>query len=792
MQISEAWLREWVDPEVDTRALAEQLTMAGLEVDSVEPAAPPFSGVVVGLVLSVEQHPDADKLRVCKVDVNTDEPLNIVCGASNVASGMRVPVATVGGVLPGDFKIKRAKLRGVESFGMICSAAELGLAESSEGIMPLPEDAPVGGDFRNYVGLDDQIIDVDLTPNRGDCLSVAGIAREAGVINAAEVSAPEIPAVAPVHQDQFAVSLEAPEACPRYCCRIVKNIDPNAESPLWMQERLRRGGIRSLGAVVDVTNYVLLELGQPMHGFDLAKLAEKIRVRMAEPGETLTMLDGEEITLREDTLVIADAERPMAMAGIMGGEDSGVTESTKDVLLESAFFAPTAIIGKSRSYAMQTDSAHRFERGVDPELQVTAIERATSLLMDIAGGEPGPVTEVAAESFSTERNAVSLRRARLAQVLGVTVEDNAVADILTRLGMRLEVTNDGWSVTPPARRFDVSIEEDLIEEIGRVFGYDNIPETPGSSGISLQGKSERTFDLDEVQGLLVARDYHEVITYSFIAPETADALIPGNEPIRLANPLSADMAVMRPTLWAGLLSTAKYNHARQQDRIRIFESGLRFISQDNEIKQEKMLAGLIQGDAQEKQWGLDSRPVDFFDLKSDVEAILSLTGTPEEFQFVGDEHPALHPGQCARISRGELDIGWIGLLHPRLEKELDVGRKSYLFEIRLGSLEDRHVPDFSPISKFPAIRRDIALVMDADVTFSQVKQCAREAAPAILRDIRLFDVYTGQNIESERKSLALSLILQDSSRTLTDQEVASATDAILEALNKKLNIKLRD
>lgn len=792
MRVSEAWLREWVDPKVDTQTLAEQLTMAGLEVDSVEPAAPLFSGVVVGQVRSVEPHPDADKLRVCNVDVGQGDPLSIVCGASNVAAGMRVPVATVGGVLPGDFRIKRAKLRGVESLGMICSASELGLAESSDGIMPLPEDAPVGADIRDYLQLDDACIEVDLTPNRGDCLSVAGLAREVGVINQVGLNLPDVPTVPPAHDEVFPVRLSAPDACPRYVCRVIRGIDAKAPTPLWMQERLRRSGIRSLGAVVDVTNYVMLELGQPMHGFDLGVIEDEIRIRMAAAGEKLLLLNGEELEMRDDTLVIADARGPLAMAGIMGGEESGVTESTRDVLLESAFFAPTAIIGKARSYALHTDSAHRFERGVDPELQVRAMERATTLLLDIAGGNAGPVSEVTAEGFRPRREAVSLRSQRLTRVLGVEVGDEAVAEILERLGMIVSTDARGWRVVPPTSRFDIEREEDLIEEVGRIHGYDNIPATPGSSGIAMQGRPEAAYDLDCAQTLLVSRDYHEVITYSFIAPDQAQALMPGSEPIRLANPLSADMAVMRPTLWAGLIETAKYNRARQQDRIRIFESGLRFISHASEIKQEKMLAGLVQGNIGAEQWGLGGKPADFFDLKADVEALLSLTGVTERFEFHTEEHPALHPGQSARIARGDATVGWMGLLHPRLEKSLDVGQKTLLFELSLAPLDAGHVPAFAPISRFPAIRRDLALVVDADVTFAEVEHCAREAAPAFLQDIRLFDVYTGSNIESERKSLALSLILQDSSRTLTDQDVALVTDAVLEALNKKLNAKLRD
>jgi len=792
MRFSEAWLREWVNPEVTTDQLAHQLTMAGLEVDALEPAAPAFSGVVVGHVIEVRQHPDADKLRVCIVDVDRDEPLQIVCGAANVAQGMRVPVATVGGELPGDFKIKKAKLRGVESFGMICSAAELGLAESSAGIMPLPADAPVGAEIREYLGLDDVCIEVDLTPNRGDCLSVAGLAREVGVINRATMTPPDHDVVAETIPDAFPVQLEAPDACPRYVCRVIRGIDATRETPLWMRERLRRSGIRSLGPVVDVTNYVLLELGQPMHGFDLARIRDGIRVRMGREGERLLLLNGDEIALRDDSLVIADAEKPLALAGIMGGEGTAVTSETRDILLESAFFEPSAIIGKSRSYGLHTDSSHRFERGVDPELQVRAMERAAALLLAITGGEAGPIHEVIAPGFTVVRKTIELRRSRVARVLGVEVPDDLVADSLRRLGMDVDDSESGWMVTPPTSRFDIEREEDLIEEIGRVYGYDNIPAAAGSSGIVVRAPAEAAYDLEVAKQSLVSRGYHEVITYSFVSPELAAAMDPEGDPITLANPISAEMAVMRPSLWAGLIETAKYNRARQQERIRIFESGLRFISDSIEIKQEKVLSGLIQGDVQPVQWGERTRSSDFFDLKGDVEAMLDLAGVREECRFIAAEHPVLHPGQSARIERNGKVLGWLGLVHPRLEKLLDIGVKTLVFELSLAELEGGRIPAFSPISRFPAIRRDLALIVGHGVTFAEVRDCVRASAPEIVRDIRLFDVYTGENIESNRKSFALSLILQDSSRTLTDEDVTGATAAVLSALEEKLDIKLRD
>ena len=536
MKFSEAWLREWVNPDVNTSELSDQLSMAGLEVDSVNPVAPLFEGVLVGEVLSIEAHPDAQKLRVCTVDVTGDENLSIVCGAANVAAGMRVPVACVGAKLPGDFKIKKAKLRGVPSFGMICSASELGLAESSDGIMPLPSDAPIGKDIRDYLKLDDQVIEVDLTPDRGDCLSLTGIAREVGVINQCKVTAPEINPVADVIGDAIEVEVTAADACPRYACRVIRGINPVAETPLWMQERLRRSDIRSISPVVDVTNYVLLELGQPMHGFDLSRLNSCIIVRLAELGEKLVLLDGQEIELKPDTLVIADAKGPVALAGIMGGDASAVIDDTQDILLESAFFAPMAIAGKARGYGLHTDSSHRFERGVDPELQVKAIERATALLIDVVGGKPGPIIEAVSPEYLNQRPTILLRQKRIERILGVKIADDLIVDILTRLEMQIEATEDGWMVTPPSCRFDIAIEVDLIEEIGRIYGYSKIPIGHAPSDMPMHSKPEVAFDLHAAKQVLVNRDYQEAITYSFINPEIQKLMDPLQETVKLANP----------------------------------------------------------------------------------------------------------------------------------------------------------------------------------------------------------------------------------------------------------------
>jgi phenylalanyl-tRNA synthetase beta chain len=795
MRFSEAWLREWVNPPVDTQTLCAQLTMAGLEVDAVEPAAPAFSGVAIGLVLSAEPHPDAGKLRVCRVDAGLGEVLQIVCGAANVAAGMKVPVARVGAVLPGDLKIEQARLRGVESFGMICSASELGLAESSEGILSLPAEAEVGADLRAWLGLDDACVEVDLTPDRGDCLSLAGIAREVGVINRCPVAGPPADPVAPTIDDRFPVRLEAGPACPRYVCRVVRNVSVGAETPLWMRERLRRSGLRSLGPLVDVTNYVLLELGQPLHAFDLASLDGEIRVRLAGPGERLTLLNGDEAALRPDTLVIADSRTPVALAGIMGGAGSAVGEGTRDILLESAFFAPAAISGKARSYGLHTDSSHRFERGVDPGLQVHAIERATRLLLDLAGGEPGPVVEALSPGDLPRRRALLLRRTRIRQVLGLDLADADIEDILRRLGMEVSPAADGWEILPPSSRFDTVLEVDLIAEIGRIHGYDNIPIAHAPTAATTRAPAETAFDLDRARFALVGRGYQEVITYSFVSPDLQAMVAPGRPVLALANPISAELSVMRTSLWPGLLQAARQNLARQQERVRIFESGLRYLPEPGETgvpRQDAVLGGLVVGSVAPEQWGQALRAADFFDLKADVEALLGLTGRADAFTFCPAEHPALHPGQTACIELSGQEVGILGMLHPAVAARLDIGADVYVFELALEGLAAGRLPAFRALSKFPSIRRDIAIVVDALISRAQVEACIGAAEPDLLTEIVLFDVYQGNKIESGRKSLALGLILQASSQTLTDQEVDRSIARILARLESDIGARLRD
>jgi phenylalanyl-tRNA synthetase beta chain len=791
MQISEAWLREYVNPAITTEQLVEQLTMAGLEVDSVTPAAAVFSGVVVGEVLAMEQHPDADRLRVCQVAVGEAEPLQIVCGASNVRVGLRIPAALIGAVLPGDFKIKKSKLRGVESFGMLCSEKELGLAADANGLMELAADAPVGIDIRDYLSLNDNIIEVDLTPNRADCLSVEGIAREVAVLNKMDWSATQVETAAISHSDTLSVSVKATDACPRYLGRLVKGVNPKAETPLWMQERLRRSGVRSLSAVVDVTNYVLIELGQPLHAFDAAKLTGGINVRYAQTDESVALLNGQTIKLDNETLVIADDKQALALAGVMGGSESAVSDDTQDVFLECAFFTPLSIAGKARNYGLHTDSSHRFERGVDPTLQERAIERATQLIIDIAGGSVGAITEVTIASTLPQRAAVLLRKQRLEKTLGIALADEQVVDIFQRLGMSVQTQSDGWSVTAPGCRFDIAIEADLIEEIARIVGYNNLPNSSLLMRSELGKATEAVLDLDRAKDLLVVRGYQEAITYSFVDEEIQQAVAPDDDVVRLKNPISADLSVMRTTLWCGLLKAALHNTNRQQNRVRFFETGLRFINKDGNTQQQKMLSGLALGSAYSEQWGVATRKVDFFDVKADMQALFSLTGA--DMQFVPAKHPALHPGQTAEILTPQGDkIGWLGMLHPTLEKQLGFDTQIFLFELDQDLLLNKHIPKFKPLSKYPSVRRDIALIVKEEIAVSEIINCIKGCAEPTLQDIVIFDIYRGKGVEEGSKSVALSLIIQDFSQTLTDSEIDAIFSGLLETLTTKISAKLRD
>jgi phenylalanyl-tRNA synthetase beta chain len=792
MKFSEQWLRRWVNPALDTQALAHMLTMAGLEVDAVEAVAGEFDHTVVGQVMEITPHPDADKLNVCQVAVGQEAPLQIVCGAPNVAVDMKAPVALVGATLPGSFKIKKAKLRGVESYGMLCSAKELGIAESSEGLMALPADAPVGADVRDYLQLQDHSLELGLTPNRGDCLSIAGVAREAGVLSRCAVTPPEAVVVSPRSERDFPVAVEVPADCPRYVGRVIEGIDSQAKTPLWIQEALRRSGIRSLGPVVDVTNFVLLELGQPMHAFDLATLSEGLRVRHAEAGERITLLDGQSLELDAGTLVIADARGPQALAGIMGGADSAVADTTRDIFLESAFFAPLSVAGKARRYGLHTDSSHRFERGVDPQLQRRAMERATELLLDIVGGQAGPIVEVVNEDQLPEGAEITLRRARLGKLLGATVADDEVVDILQRLGAQVHDRDDGWLVVPPSFRFDMALEVDLIEEVARVHGYDALPTARPLSEAVMLPVPEGRVELPLITQILTDRGYQEVITYSFVEPDLQRLMDPETDSIRLSNPISEDMSVMRTSLWPGLVQVLIHNLNRQQGDVRIFESGLRYIGQDNEIKQESVISGLVSGRVLPEQWGEKPRPADFYDLKGDVEALLSKVAALEGFQYCAASHPALHPGQAARIHHNGEAIGWIGALHPATEKQLGLSQRVYLFEIALNCFENARIARFESVSRFPSVRRDLAIILKEDVTAADLERVVRQHAGPQLKNFQLFDVYQGKGIDSGRKSVAFGLTFQDQSRTLEDGDIELALQPILAALREDLEATLRE
>ncbi|HSB98001.1 MAG TPA: phenylalanine--tRNA ligase subunit beta [Spongiibacteraceae bacterium] len=791
MKFNELWLREWVDPQLGTEALAAQLTMAGLEVDAIAPVAGFFSGVVVGEIVAVAPHPDADKLRVCQV-AGAADTMQVVCGAANARVGLKVPFATLGALLPGDLKIKQAKLRGVESFGMLCAAAELGLAEQSDGLLELPADAPVGADIRSYLQLDDRVIEVGLTPNRADCLSIAGVAREVGVLNNIAVQAVAVDPVAATNDAVFPVEIIAGEDCPRYAGRVISGVDLTRPAPEWLRERLRRCGIRSIDPVVDVTNYVMLELGQPMHAFDLERLQGGIRVRKAKQGETLETLDGQQLTLRADSLVIADHRGPLALAGVMGGRPSAVSAETKHIFLESAFFAPGQIAGKARSYGLHTESSHRFERGVDYALQIKAIERATQLILASVGGEPGPVSDTSSASLPAP-TAIALRRSSIARLLGVEIADERVEQILRGLGLAVTASSDGWSVLPPSWRFDIAIEVDLIEELARVHGYDHLPVRSIRADLPLAAKPERQLNLAALRRVLTARGYQEAITYSFVDPKLQALLAPQQPVVELRNPISADMSVMRTTLWAGLLNTLSYNLNRQQQRVRLFETGLRFLPAAEGLpQQEKMLAMVATGRRYPESWGASSEPVDFYDLKGDLEALFALARVPAEVTYRAGSHPALHPGQSADILRGGQVFGHLGALHPELQRQLGIDQPVYVVEIALANVLEGELPKFSELSRFPEVRRDLALLVDRDLAAETVLATAREAAGSYLRNLTLFDVYQGKGIDPQRKSLALGLTFQHSSRTLTEDEVNTTVEAVVGTLKERLAATLRN
>ncbi len=788
MKISLQWLSEWVAIGSDIPALSHTLTMAGLEIEGQVSAAPEMSGIVVAEVLATAKHSDAEKLSVCRVHDGQQE-IQIVCGASNVRAGIKVPLATVGAKLPGGMQIKQAKLRGVESFGMLCSAKELGLAEESSGLLELPTELPTGQDLVKALHLDDTILEINLTPNRGDCMSVLGVARE---VAAQRHEALQLPAQAraPVGNAQtFPVRIDS-KGCGKFVSRVVTGINRAARSPWWLRERLRRAGVRSVSAVVDITNYVMLELGQPMHAYDLNKLQGGLVIRPAEAGEQVTLLDGKAITLTADVLVIADAGHALALAGVMGGLDSAISDDTTEVLLEVAFFEPDAIAGRGRRYGLVTDASQRFERGVDPNLQERAMERATQLLLECAGGSAGPI-QVSGRTSSWTREPISLRHARVTRVLGHDIPAAEVTRILCGLGMQSRDTESGsWRVVPPGWRFDIGIEEDLIEEVARIYGYDNIPSVPAATPQVLQSTTERQTPIERCALQLVDRGYQEAITYSFTNPAIQSILFPQQAALALANPISAELGVMRLSLWPGLVQALLENQRRQQPRVRLFEIGRKFSADGHQESQ--VIAGLAAGLLMPKQWGSAAASVDFFDVKADVESLLALTGCGQEFSFAAAEHSALHPGQSALISRSGRPVGWVGALHPLASKSLDMLYPAFVFELEVATSFAAQVPEYKEISKLPSVRRDLALLVDEAVKFGAIEAVVRDAAPKLLRELNIFDVYQGAGLQKGKKSIALGLSLQDTSHTLTDVEIDTVITRVVEQLAQRLDARLRD
>lgn len=791
MKISENWLRTWVNPAIDSDTLSDQLTMLGLEVDELAPVAKPFTGVVVGEVLTVEQHPDADRLRVTTVNIGSGEPLQIVCGAPNVRAGMKAPVATIGAILPGDFKIKKGKLRGVESQGMLCGASEIDLEDKIDGLLELPDDAPVGVNIREYLKLDDNVIDISITPNRGDCFSIRGIAREVAVINQLQMNEPEIKSVDATITDEKKVVINT-DGAPRYLGRVIKNVNVKAATPEWLEQALARSGIRTHSILVDVTNYVLMELGQPMHAFDLAKIEGTVHVRQAKPQEKLQLLNDQEVELQDDVMVIADDQKALAIAGIMGGLASSVTDDTTDIFLESAFFAPLAIAGRARRFGLHTDSSQRYERGVDFELPLIAMNRASQLIQELAGGEFGPITVAEKSDLLPKREAIELKQAQVDQLLGYKVAAEFITDALTRLGCEVTVQANGeWSVVPPSHRYDMAIYQDLIEEVARIDGYDNIQISLPSMDVQLAKYQDR-FEIAQLRQTVVTLGYQEAISFSFADAKLEKQLNPQVSPLMLANPISSDLAAMRSTLLSSLIPCVQYNLNRQQSRVRFFELGLRFDYQNansiQDLKQIPTLALVAVGSREPESWHAKPQPMDFFDFKGEVEEILAAGRVKVE--YVRSERPWLHPGQSAEILVDGQSIGYLGRLHPSLENELDLST-TWVAELDQAAVLQSYVSNFTELSRFPSVRRDIALLISDNINVRDIQQLIEKTGGELLDSTWLFDVYTGQGVEEGKRSLAFALLWQHPSRTLEDAEIKSGMDNIIQVLENTYQATLR-
>ncbi|TAL83503.1 MAG: phenylalanine--tRNA ligase subunit beta [Rhodanobacter sp.] len=791
MKFSENWLRELVKIDADRPTLCHALTMAGLEVEEVTALGEGLDGVVVAEIIGADKHPQADRLQVCSVDAGLAAPVQIVCGAPNARVGIKVPLALIGAKLPAGIVIKAARLRGVESFGMLCSARELGVDTDASGLLELPDDAPVGQPLAGYLGLPDASIELKLTPNRPDCLGMTGLAHDVAALFGAAVNVPGESVAKVTSKARRGIRLEAGHDAPRYLGRVVEGIDAAAPTPLWLAERLRRAGLRPISAVVDVTNYVMLELGQPLHAFDHDSLHGDIVVRHAAVGESLKLIDGSQVELDPGFVVIADEHKALAVAGVMGGFDSRVTDSTANIFLESAHFAPAAIMGRARKLGMHTDASHRFERGVDPELPARALERATSLLLSITGGQAGPVLVAESPADLPQPVTVRLRRDRLVRLLGVQVPDVEVVRIFTALGMRVEPRADGWQVAAPSSRFDIEREEDLVEEVARIFGYDRIPTHAPAGALSLAIQPEARINEHAMREQLAARGYHEAVNLSFLSADLLARWAFGEGLVPLANPLSADLAVMRPSLLPGLIEALRHNRDRQQDRVRLFELARVFAAGDPPLETPS-LALAASGPAQAEQWGESSRPLDFHDLKGEFDALVAWGGEPQRWSVYADPLPGwLHPGRGARVTHDGETVGYLGALHPRLAAELDLGADVHVMELALEPLLTRRLPQSSPVPRHPSVRRDIALDLPEDVSWSQIEDVVRRSTGVVLKELRLFDRYVGKGVEAGRKSLAMGLILQDASRTLTDDDADRCVRQAIAALEQTYNAKLR-
>lgn len=790
MQFSESWLRAMCNPPLASEELCHLLTMAGLEVEEVESVAPPFTGVVVAQIVSFEKHPNADKLKVCRVDAGQGELLQIVCGAPNVVVGMKAPCALVGAKLP-EFQIKPAKLRGVESFGMMCAADELGISHDHAGLMVLPEDAPVGTNLREFLQLDDKKITIKLTPNRADCLSLTGIARELAALTGTPAEFVEPLDTPAAHEHKRQIVLDAPEGCPRYCGRIITGVNAKAPTPDWMRSRLERCGVRSISAIVDITNYVMMELGQPLHAFDNDTLQGAIHVRWPHAGEKIVLLNGQEVEPAANMLLIADEARPLALAGVMGGEGSGVTDETQNVFIESAFFQPDAIVGRARVLGFSSDASHRYERGVDFALASRAMARATQLVIDLCGGEAGPVVEAVAEAQLPNRHSVAFRPARARKVLGFEISDEAMQTSLQRLGMQVEVVDGVMRVTPPSYRFDIEIEEDLIEEVARVYGYDNIQPLPPKGPAKMLASTETLRPVHRLRRQIAARDYQEVISYAFVDEAWERDFAANADPIKLANPIASQMGVMRSSLLGGLVGALATNVRRRASRVRLFEVGRCFAKTQAEnavqgYAQPMRVAALAWGGAAAEQWGQAARRVDFYDLKRDVEVLLG-----EEATFQRATHPALHPGRCAQILIDGKAVGCLGELHPALVQKYDLLTAPVVFELELDAALGRKVPQYQEISRQQSVSRDLALVVQNTVNAQQVLETLTRAGGQNVRAIEIFDVYTGKGIDPDQKSIALRVSLQHSERTLEEAEIESAMQTLVSAAQTNLGARLR-